>query len=712
MERALRLFVVPVLVASSLGIQAAELEPQPDASFIVPREQFLRRLDLTRPELAAVKKALDANDLPKAEHEFVTYWRKRPIQSPLLTSWDALARKADYKDATADAFLAGHLDDGFSVYEVPPTGIDWHGSPLCLLTYFKLLGPPRLAYHHTRDRKYLRFIVDYILDYMKAYPIEEFVGKGINDGWVNHQTVAKPWYWNMLIGRLGEWPRLLLLLRADPAVSDEELLQMLHRLYEETAYMVAHMELYVNLRHNGGAAMITSLQGLATIFQDFRQSKPWLDYDAQMAIRFIGSSFYPDGMCVELTTGYSLDVSKSMQQMAHALRDVPAMAAFKPQVAEMLTCLVALIDPNGRVPCFGDLYLTTKVTNRINMDIVEWVGLPWAATVKGETTEPVPPFTVWPRPGQEQWCGYYTMRSDWTQQARFMMIDGGPWGTTHRHGDRLSFVITACGENFITDPGCTTYASDDPEALTSHGISGFLHNTITVDGVDEFMGCYSVDAGPIPWEARAPLQNTWEHGGNYSLFAGDYSFAPLKPVKWERRVLFADKRYWLLQDVLTGEGPEVAIEQNFQFEPEIEIEFKDNITLAKAPSGAMLALVPLEGGLKPQLTIGDKEPHVSYWPFGKPSDVLFIHYGHKQQHGRGWVGRNTHNLIPAPAVTYVGTVDPWPPFPITLLIVPMEAGQTLDDVPKVTREGDVWTLPTKGGSLRFDANTRGCRVLP
>jgi hypothetical protein len=267
------------------------------------------------------------------------------------------------------------------------------------------------------------------------------------------------------------------------------------------------------------------------------------------------------------------------------------------------------------------------------------------------------------------------------------------------------------GEQFIIDPSGTAYASNDPNSFISRQLSGFLHNTITVDGVDEFMGCRSVDCGPIPWETKAPLQNIWEHGDKYTLFAGSYSFAPVKPVKWERRVVFVDKSYWLLQDVLAGELPEAEIEQNFQFDAEIEIEFQDNITIAKAPSGAMLALVPLEGGLTPKVTVGDREPHTTYWPYGTPTDVLFVDDGRPQQHGRGWTGRNTSKLIPAPAVTYVGTLDPFPPAPITLLIVPLEPGQTLEDVPEVTREGERWTLPIEGGSLRFDANPRRCRLL-
>jgi len=44
--------------------------------------------------------------------------------------------------------------------------------------------------------------------------------------------------------------------------------------------------------------------------------------------------------------------------------------------------------------------------------------------------------------------------------------------------------------------------------------------------------------------------------------------------------------------------------------------------------------------------------------------------------------------------------------------VPLEAGQTLDDVPQIVREGDVWMLPTAAGSLQFETTPDGCRILP
>lgn len=698
--RLLTYVTVAALVTTEVWIAMSTASAQADDSLLVPREHFLRRLDLAKPELAAVKMALDAKDVPQAEREFIAYWRKRPIESYFLTDWATRPRDPQYRNSTTEAALAGHFNDGYSVYDAPPTGLDWHGCPLSCVTRFPLLGAPRWSYHHTRDPKYLRFMVDHIAGYMNAYPVADFVGTSTHDGWTSHTVVAKPWYWCMIPDRLQAWSETLNLIRTAPEVSDEELLVMLHRLYQECGYLETQIQQWVDMRHNGGCAMIRSLAMAATVLQDFPRAQHWLDFSAQLTAQYTNQSFYPDGMCVELTTAYSLGTSQEMQTMAYALRDRAAIQALKPRVQAMITCLGALSDPLRSIPSFGDLYAGSL---GILGPAAEWAGLPWAGTLLGKQAEPVPPFSVWPGPGQDAWCGYYTMRSDWSRDASFMMIDGGPWGTTHQHGDRLSFVITANGARFIIDPSGTRYASNRPDSLISRQASGFLHNTITVDGVDEFMG-------GIPLESKAPLTNRWEHGANYSLFASQYSFRPVKPVDWERRVLFADKSYWLLQDVLSGEQPEAEVEQNFQFEADIEIEFLGNVTLATAPNGAQLALVPLEGGLAPKLTMGDRDPHVSYWRDGKPKTVLFQEDGRDQVHGRGWTGRGTHTLIPAPAVTYTGQTKL--PTAITVVIVPLKAGQSLADAPQVTREGEVWTLPITSGSLRFETQAHECRILP
>ena len=302
------------------------------------------------------------------------------------------------------------------------------------------------------------------------------------------------------------------LIRSYPQVTDEELLAILQRMYEETGYLSTEIKPWVDRRHNGGGAMISSMAQSCAILDDFPAAHGWLAYDAELIAQYLDEAFYPDGMCVELTTAYSASVSVTQQRLAYALREEDAIRADRDRLAAMVTCMVALSDPTGWVPSFGDLYAST-LPRYVHQPLVDWLDMPWVNTVARHAEGPLPPFTVWPQPGQEQWCGYYTMRSDWTPEASYMAIDGGPWGTTHQHGDRLSFVITACGAKFIIDPSGTRYASNQPDAFIGGQPSGFLHNTITVDGVDELQSQGTVA------ETKEPLQNIWEHGEAYSLFA-------------------------------------------------------------------------------------------------------------------------------------------------------------------------------------------------
>lgn len=693
-----------------LAAVAAAVEPPRD-SYVIPDDAaLLRQLDLERPELAAVRAALQAGDTGAAAEAYLRHFRAKQIVSPLLTDWRERERDAGYDTSRADEFLAGHLNDGYSVYEVPPEGLNWRDSPLSCSTRFPLLPPVYWAYHHTRDPSYARWAADHILGFIAAFPMSEYVGHNSREGWTSHTVVAKPWYWCMVPERLHELAQAVNLLRDCPEVTDEELLVLLRRLLEEAGYCRQEIALWVvELKHNGGCAMIESLAMACAVLDDFRPVHEYMAHDADMALSYLTEAFYPDGMCRELTVAYSLGCSVTAQAFSYALRDQPAIAAQRERVAALVDCLVGLSEPGGDMPAFGDLY-PSSLDYGVYDPALEWLGVPWAGSVSRRTPGPPPPFRNWPRIGQEQWCGYYAMRSDWGPDARYLCIDGGPWGSTHQHADRLSFVLTAYGQRLIIDPSSTCYASNQPAAFISVQKAGFLHNGITVDGVDEF-----IEGSGVPLEAKEPLQNLWEEGSDYSLFAASHHFRPVKPVNWERRVLFAGGQYWVLQDVLKGELDHVALEQNFQFEADTRIEFDSLRAVATAPNGVRLLLVPLDGGLEPQLTIGDREPHTTYWPSGTPTTVLAREDGMDQKHGRGWTGRSGLKLLPAPAVTYVGRVSL--PTTLTVALVPLPADGGLNSLPAITREvrrdDTVWALPLpQGGVLRWKTSLSGCEVLP
>ena len=698
---------VLVTVTAALAQSSAKPAHQPlgDKAILVDRATFLRDLRIERPELAAAKAALDRGDLDAAGKAYAAHFRTKPVTSRLWTDWSKVKRNPSYSTRRVDGLLAGRFWDGYNVHDVPATGIDWRNCPLVCITRFPISSSLRYAIYHKQDPKYARFLVDHVLEYMRAYPIEEFIGKGTR-GFIDDYTVIRPWHWCMMPQRIQQVAASMPRVCTFSEVSDDEVVAILHRMYQETIYVRLHMKEWVDRRHNGGLGMIQGIAAACKMLEDFKASDEWSEYNARMMVQYINESFYPDGQCIEMTVAYSASVVKQTQQLAFMLQDVEGIKAAEPKLKAMTEWCVGISKPTGHMPSFGDLY-PVSLSRSIYEPILDWVDVPYAKTVMHAGEGPLPAHTVYPAPGQPTWGGYYSMRSDWTKDAAYLCIDAGPWGTSHRHGDKLSFVVSAHAADFIIDPTSTKYRNNQPDAFISTQTAGFLHNTVTVDGVDEFMN--------EPKEAKEPLQNTWQHGPRHTLFEGRYSFKPVKPVAWRRRVVFVDKAYWLLQDVLTGEQDAAAVEQNCQFEKGTKVEFVDgNVTVATAANGAKLLLVPLGHSLKPVLSLGDETPHTTYWPNGKPRPNTAVKAGKDTvPHGRGWTGRGGRKLLPAPAVTYTGSVHL--PVMLTLAIVPLAPGKDAGDAPRITSVADggktAWRLPIEAGTLTVVTSPEQCSVV-
>lgn len=682
--------------------------PRPAVTeFAIPdRAAFLRTLDLASPALQSVRAALERGDVDAAGRAFIAHFRRRPIESPQLTDWTNRSPDPARTHSVADDCLRGRLWDGYNIYEIPASGIDWHECPLFCLPRFPVFPDLAAAFHDTGDARYLRFIVDHSLEYIRAYPIESLAGRSSLEGYRNHYLVGPPTWWCLHPNRLDEWCDVLTLVRTSPLVSDEEILTILHRMAEEIRYQLTQTPYWVGQAHNVACFIIRVMGRLCSVMADFVDAPQWRRLNAEWLGHYIDQAFYPDGHFKELTTAYGVSCVQQISQIAYELRDEPGVVRRRDHLRMILSAAMALAGPSGRVPSFGDC-IAMRVDAALFAPMVQWLDLPWMAAVSRHAAaptglpQPLPPFVNWPRPGSDVWGGYYTMRSDWSAQARYMVIDGGPWGTTHQHMDRLSFVLSAFGADFLADPCCTLYANNEPDARLSTLHAGFAHSTIAVDGVDEFVRTQD------EWATAAPLRNKWIETPHWSMFVGSFDFAPLKAVHWERRILFVDGRYWVLQDVLTGELPSAAIEQNFQFEAEIELDVRAERSIATADNGARLVVLPLEGGLIPRRIVGQEGPHATcstqYGVYTKPGEL---------SHGRGWIARWTNRILPAPALVFDGTVRL--PHVLTLALVPLPAGAGDGAMPAITsrREGNatLWRLPAAHGPIELRTSVEEFRV--
>lgn len=655
--------------------------------FIIPdRKTFLETLDFSQPGLAPVREALDRGDIETAGQAFIRHFRARDMRSPLLTDWSRMPRDPTRVTEQTAGILDGHLRDGYNIYDVPATGVDWHEAPLACLTRFGMFSALNQAAWDTGDPRYVRFVVDHSLDYIRAWPIESFIGQDTRKGWRNHYVVSPPWWWCMHPNRLLEWAHTLAFLRLSAHATDEELLTILHRMLQEIRFHTFFFDRHVNSGENVGAFILEVMATLSIVLADFRESRRWKDMTAGGVVRFISQAFYPDGLYKELVTAYSASVSLEVQKPAFGLLDHPSMEPLKEHLRAMLIALVAQARPDGILPSFGDLMAHT-LKSYVMEPLPDALGISWLKPFLNKQG-PVPPFLHWPERAQDAWGGYYAMRSDWSPNALYLLIDAGPWGTAHQHCDKLSFVLSAHGADFLADPSTTTYANNEPGAFITMLNAGFLHNTITVDDVDEYI------QPPGYWDTKEPLKNRWEKRDGLLLFEGDFDFAPLKTVRWVRRIVFVENTWWILQDVLTGGMESVNVEQNFQFEPEITVELCGQDVRSRAGNGARLLLQVLDSPLIPEIHIGDKTPHktgaTAYEAYSRQYDFIV---------GRGWVGRCQRAPIPAPAVTYVGRVRL--PAIFTMALIPLAPGVPMDTIPKIRREvsGKItrWHLPFSDG---------------
>ena len=131
------------------------------------------------------------------------------------------------------------------------------------------------------------------------------------------------------------------------------------------------------------------------------------------------------------------------------------------------------------------------------------------------------------------------------QGDRFLILDCGPLGDGgHGHYDALSVEAWAGEHALVMDPGRYTYAEGEPNLR--HWFRGTAaHNTVTVDGTDQTP--YARGRSSLP-SAEARLLSA----GDTELVAEVRS--PVYEAIHRRRVVFTG-RYWVIEDVLTGERP-------------------------------------------------------------------------------------------------------------------------------------------------------------
>ncbi|MBT3604805.1 MAG: sulfatase-like hydrolase/transferase, partial [Candidatus Latescibacteria bacterium] len=346
------------------------------------------------------------------------------------------------------------------------------------------------------------------------------------------------------------WARCVKMLLPEGQVSGDALLRIIKSLHDQIAYL----EVVIN-EHAGNWPTIGCqgiLQTLAAL-PVFRDTDRWIDYCIETLAKQIDAQILPDGVQDELTPHYHavvvnnlLTACESLQVLEREL-DEKTLATLRKLVHYQQQTVV----PDGSAQVAfndSDPEAVPKIVDRLKA-----VGMDDYISDPDELDSEAFPY-----------AGVAFLRQKASDGDLYLAFDGGPFGRSHQHEDKLGFWLHAYGRNLIVDPGRHLYdnseASYIPYLRTTQA-----HSTFIVDGEGQ-----NSRAKRDTWIADAPGSLTFVVSENEvrASSAYDLGYGPGNAIDvvHQREIVFVQEKFWVVFDQVTGEG-EHALESRFHFYP-------------------------------------------------------------------------------------------------------------------------------------------------
>lgn len=495
--------------------------------------------------------------------------------------------------ALADSILEYRFVLRLHAPQVTPEGrIDWYWNPtsgpewlwaLHRHQWWPILG---LAYAHTGDERCATAFVSQMLDWVENNPPP------------TRKDERSPNWRLMEVGlRMRvSWIPCFALFYSSSVFTDEAKLTMLRAIYDHARFL-----LFFKTRNNHLLRESNGLAYVSICFPEFREARRWQQAALTRLDQALVGQVNQDGSHFEVSTGYQSLVVDEFQNAYDLLRANNSSLPKEDLVSwleKMYHVMAYLVRPDGAFPQVNDGSIHWEYTQlaqageAFGRDDFVYIGTDGQRGTCPKDTSVT--FTD---------AGLYVMRSDWTKDARYLLLDAGPFGGPHGHEDKLSVELYAFGQAFIVDSGTYTYDKTDPFRL--YFVGSHSHNTVLVDGQSQIRRWQKGSLSP---KTAVGNYATWVSQPDFDYLSASYSggyspFSFKRPVDAEiisdvihtRRVLFVKPDYWVIVDELQASRPH-NYQLLFHTVPEIVARTgPDNrVILSTAPETTTLHLIPAD----------------------------------------------------------------------------------------------------------------------
>ena len=272
------------------------------------------------------------------------------------------------------------------------------------------------------------------------------------------------------------WPEIIHSILRSASVNDDIITDFFKSIYE-------HALLLRRFHRDRGNWLIMEMSGLlhiSTLYPFFLESEEWFSYAEDKLREELRLHVYPDGFQYELSTAYQHILVNHYGRVIRLLRgygkSVPA--EFEHILAKLLHVYVKLMRPGWVLPDLND-------GNRANVRerIAPYIDLlpndptlQWVVDGGESGTPPAECSFVLP------YAGIAVFRTGWGEEDTWICFDGGPFGASHQHEDKLNLLMHTHGKYVLTEGN--NYAYDTSE-MRKYVISTRAHNTALVDGMEQ-----------------------------------------------------------------------------------------------------------------------------------------------------------------------------------------------------------------------------------
>jgi hypothetical protein len=440
------------------------------------------------------------------------------------------------------------------------------------------------------------------------------------------------------------WVWLLYLLRGRGTLTGEQTGLIVDAIHEHARFIERHSRVVPqSYNHVIGEWAGLAVIGLALPF--LPEAKRWRDKGLEILARETGRQFSREGGHREQSLGYHVFVLEAYTHVVLLCRrrHLQIDPRITRTLERMYEFVMRLMRPDGMLPNMGDEGLRWHALSAVGLRDARRVLSTGAVLFERPDMKSVAGGfshdSAWllgaagrrqfnalagrpPEPTSSYLAdaGLLVLRSGWGAADRYLVFDVGAHGigaAGHGHADSLSVEVHADGAPLLIDSGTYTYHMNGGWRQYFRGTSA--HNTARVDGQDQ------VQAGPEPfsWQGSlSPRLRSCHIGARlgFADAAHDGYRRLSQPVTHRRLVFWLDQQYWLVWDVLTGEGVHRC--ETFWHFPDVAVGLDDAgyiCTVGEGRSG--LRIVPhITAGLRAKVDRGAALSPQGWVSFG---------YGHK-----------------------------------------------------------------------------------